>query len=257
MRVIRYNTLTKDRTEMEYPRNDISEPIIGLDSNIKIYLTIIEEQPPYNLVTEYLKIEESQALKLLGEIGLLYQEKEKLFINYKYNYLIPIYDNQGNLKTIQFMADYETRAREEKTNPDFNKYSFLRSLPGEKQSLFYYPPYFKNYDKSKRLFITEGITDDLSLRESIFSSESKIQSIALLSANFSIDQDRIEELKALKGYDIFILTDEDQAGKEANRKLKKHLDFTVLSYKKLAQLYKVNPDNINDANDILKELRKA
>jgi hypothetical protein len=234
--------------------------IKGLDSiiskNGKVIYNLVSNKALFKpllikLTTENLNITIEEALKLLSEIGLLYREKQQLFINYKYNYLIPIYDSKGNIKTVQFLANYETRKIE-----DLKKYRYLKSVTGEKQSLFYYPIEFKDYSIKKPLFITEGITDCLSLQDPIFTKSEKNQVIALLSANFTIDQDRIKEIYNLKEFNIFLLIDEDQAGYKAIEKLRGYLKFTVLKYKKFAGSCGLNPDNINDANDILKALKR-
>lgn len=47
MKVIRRNKKTGENKKINYPHEDINKPIVGLDSNILFYMTIIDEKPTY------------------------------------------------------------------------------------------------------------------------------------------------------------------------------------------------------------------
>ena len=155
------------------------------------------------------------------------------------------------------MSEYLSQNQKNKIH-SLQKYYYLNNLPGETAPLFYYPPYFNKYDHNEPLYITEGIIDSLSLRDKLFS---KVQSIALFSANFTIDKKKLQEIKELEKFkSIFLLIEDDKQGKQARKQLKNSFDkdkTTILSNKKLAEHYNVNSSNIKDANDILRQLKQS
>jgi len=235
--------------------NEDEKSIYNLDQNKGIL-----KQLSINLCKElkaFSKAKETDIKDFLQTIGILTKTKtSRFFRNYLQDYLIPCYDNQGNIINIQFTTSYETR--EKYKNKNLQKYYYLNNLPGETAPLFYYPPYFKSYDHNEPIYITEGIIDSLSLRDSLFS---KVQSIALFSANFTIDKKKLQEIKELEKFkSIFLLIEDDKQGKQARKQLKKSFNkdkTTILSNKKLANYYNVNSSNIKDVNDILKQLKES
>lgn len=231
-----------NNTNKKLKRNEDEKTIYNLIKyrvNIKDLLV--------SLTCEILKIDRLEAEKILLNIRVLHKEK-KLFQYYMYNHFIPAFNPLGKLQTIQFIADQKAR------DNGMNKYSFLSILPGETQPLFCFPANFQTYDRNKTLYLTEGIIDALSLKE----LSKQNQSLPLFTANFTVKPEHKHELEAIREFKkVVFLPDRDDAGHEATIKLSNCLKFELKSYKKLAIQCRVNPDNIKDANDILKELRKA
>lgn len=76
MEFIQYNTLTKEKKKVKYPRLDL-QPIVGLPENIKYYVTVSTEQPTFNKDLQYLiSTEELTTEYYLNYTHLLINKKD-------------------------------------------------------------------------------------------------------------------------------------------------------------------------------------
>jgi len=234
-------------------KNEDGKTIYNLDSNKGILKDLVVGL--CRDMSEFEGVDLQEIKDFLTKIGILIQVKNsRFFRNYLQDYVIPCYDWKGNTISLQFTSSFETREKHKKKN--LQKYYFLNSLEGEKAPLFYFPEDYKTYDYDKPLFITEGIIDSLSLKDSLFGN---LQAIALYSANFTIDESKKEELTEVRKFkSIILLIEDDTAGNKAKKRLQECFSkeqTTVITVDKLAKSLNIDNANIKDTNDILKQIR--
>lgn len=227
------------------PTTEDGKAILDLRVNKLLY------RPLFIDLMQKLKPEmtQSEIKDFLEQIGIFRKVGNcRLFAQYQYNYIIPTFDQTGNINNIQFTGNRETRARLGKEY----KYFFPKSLPGENFPLFYYPLDFPTFKDN--LIITEGLIDCFSALEYGFNS------IALFTANFSLDYQKKKELDTLKHFNIYLLIENDTAGTKAQNILKDYMTangfkLKITSIKALAKIKGIS-EPVKDFND-LNKLRKA
>lgn len=225
------------------PITEDGKTILNLGTNKLLYrplfIDLMQELKP-----EMTEPEIKDFLELIGIFRKV--ENRRLFAQYQYNYIIPTFDQKGNISNIQFTGNRATR---EKTG---YKYFFPKSLTGESFPLFYYPLDFQNFKDN--LVITEGLFDCFS------ALEYGLNSIALFTANFTLDYQKKAELDSLKHLNIYLLIEQDTAGTKAQNMLKDYMTangfkLKITSIKALAKLKGIS-EPVKDFND-LNKLRKA
>lgn len=228
------------------PITEDGKTILNLGANKLLYrplfIDLMQELKP-----EMTEPEIKDFLELIGIFTKKKTQNRRLFAQYQYNYVIPTFDQKGNISNIQFTGNRATR---EKTG---YKYFFPKSLTGENFPLFYYPFDFQNFKDN--LVITEGLFDCFS------ALEYGLNSIALFTANFTLDYQKKAELDSLKHFNIYLLIEQDTAGTKAQNMLKDYMTangfkLKITSIKALAKLKGIS-EPVKDFNDLNKQIRKV
>lgn len=157
------------------------------------------------------------------ESGLIRRgEYRRYFFFYTPCLLFPYYEQDGSLAGIQsrYLGD----------NPKAPRFQFMSS---QKTRLFNLPV-LNTMSRGDRMYISEGITDCLALLSN------GLKAVAIPSATIL----PLEDLVLLKGYDLHMYPDQDEAGQRALMELRRFFvnHYTTLKLEKL-------PDGVKDYCD--------